>query len=575
MKKNCLILASAAIALVLVALPAAGQQGPLLAKVNNEGIALVWSPVVEFNELILTVTGPCAFEYRQVVRPGDQPIFKLDERTIDGYYTYNLSRNEKVDGSIVEFLQRARRENDLEAPKKLCREGLLPGPPDVQAESFLVNDGKIVWDPEEEERRPGQLDFDELLAVTQAAAGPSSTVSQAQGNLNGVPTKDFVINDDLIVDGSACIGFDCVNGESFSFDTIRLKENNLRIKFDDTSVAASFPRTDWQLTANASANGGASKFSIDDISGNRTPFTVEANARSHSLYVDDGGRIGNRTSTPSTEIHTIDGDTPTLRLQQDGSSGFAPQTWDVAGNETNFFIRDVSNGSQLPFRIRPSAPTDSLFVDTDGSVGIGTASPDAKFEVQSSSGSAVARVEEESGTEAIRDLLVLRNNGTTRISFTDTSGNGSTWANAAAGPNFTISRNGTGGAELTLTDTGDMTILGTLTENSDRNVKTDIEAVDPAAVLARLAAMPIAEWRYKDNPENVRHIGPMAQDFFAAFGLNGTETGISTLDTSGVALAAIQGLNAELESKDEEIDDLKARLAALEALVSKLATDAP
>jgi len=186
---------------------------------------------------------------------------------------------------------------------------------------------------------------------------------------------DFVINDDLIVDGSACIGFDCVNGESFGFDTIRLKENNLRIKFDDTSVAASFPRNDWQLTANDSANGGASKFSIDDISGNRTPFTVEANARNNSLYVDDGGRIGSRTSTPSTEIHTVDGDTPTLRLQQDGSSGFAPQTWDVAGNETNFFIRDVTNGSTLPFRIRPGAPTSSIFVDVDGTVGIGTASP--------------------------------------------------------------------------------------------------------------------------------------------------------------------------------------------------------
>ncbi len=200
----------------------------------------------------------------------------------------------------------------------------------------------------------------------------------------GVAHADFVINDDLIVDGSACVGFDCVNGESFGFDTIRLKENNLRIKFDDTSVAASYPRNDWQLTANDSANGGASKFSIDDISGGRTPFTVEANARSHSLYVDDGGRIGSRTSTPSVEIHTIDGDTPTLRLQQDGSSGFAPQTWDVAGNETNFFIRDVTNGSQLPFRIRPDAPTSSIFIDVDGDVGLGTASPGAAFHINRS-----------------------------------------------------------------------------------------------------------------------------------------------------------------------------------------------
>jgi len=67
---------------------------------------------------------------------------------------------------------------------------------------------------------------------------------------------DHVIMDDCIIDGSMCVGNDCVNGEAFGFDTIRLKENNLRIKFQDTSVAAGFPTQDWQLTANASGNGG-------------------------------------------------------------------------------------------------------------------------------------------------------------------------------------------------------------------------------------------------------------------------------------------------------------------------------
>ena len=194
-------------------------------------------------------------------------------------------------------------------------------------------------------------------------------------------SADFLILDDLIVDGSACIGFDCVNGESFGFDTLRLKENNLRIKFQDTSVSASFPSNDWQLTANDSANGGLNKFSIDDIDGGRTPFTIEAGAPSHSLYVDDGGRIGLGTSIPVVDLHVVAGDTPTLRLEQDGSSGFAPQTWDVAGNETNYFIRDVTNGSTLPFRIRPGAPTSSIDIATDGDVGIGTASPDAQLHV--------------------------------------------------------------------------------------------------------------------------------------------------------------------------------------------------
>ena len=176
--------------------------------------------------------------------------------------------------------------------------------------------------------------------------------------------KDQVFLDDLIVDGSACIGMDCSNGESFGFDTLRLKENNLRIKFDDTSSGTgSFPNNDWQITANDSSNGGANKFSIDDITNGKTPFTIEANTPSNTLYVDSAGRIGIKTATPVVDLHIVQGNSPTLRLEQDGSSGFTPQTWDIAGNETNFFIRDVTNGSKLPFRIKPGAPDDSIFVD--------------------------------------------------------------------------------------------------------------------------------------------------------------------------------------------------------------------
>ena len=209
----------------------------------------------------------------------------------------------------------------------------------------------------------------------------TALASSALCLMGGMALADQVILDDLIVDGSLCVGFDCVNGESFGFDTIRMKENNVRLKADDTSVSASFPNRDWQLTFNDSANGGANKFSVDDITGGRTPFTIEAGAPNHSLFVDDGGRIGLGTSTPVAEIHIKDGDTPTLRLEQDGTSGFAPQIFDVAANETNFFVRDASNGSTLPFRIRPGAPTSAIDIQTDGDVhvskfiGIGTNDP--------------------------------------------------------------------------------------------------------------------------------------------------------------------------------------------------------
>ncbi len=191
---------------------------------------------------------------------------------------------------------------------------------------------------------------------------------------NSPSFADQVILDDLIVDGSICVGIDCANGESFGFDTLRLKENNLRIKFQDTSTSASFPSNDWQITANESSNGGLNKFSIDDIDGSRTPFTIEAGARNNALYVEADGDVGIGTNNPAVDLTVVSGNTPTLRLEQDGSSGFTPQTWDVAGNETNFFIRDATNGSDLPFRIFPNAGSDALTIEGGtGDVGIGTA----------------------------------------------------------------------------------------------------------------------------------------------------------------------------------------------------------
>ena len=123
----------------------------------------------------------------------------------------------------------------------------------------------------------------------------------------GKAAADQVIPDDLIVQGSGCFGFDCVNNESFGFDTIRLKENNTRIKFEDTSVGT-FPTNDWQLTANDSASGGASKFSIEDITGAKVPFTITAGARpTRSSSTAPAGsasaprpRCSTCTSTPAT-----------------------------------------------------------------------------------------------------------------------------------------------------------------------------------------------------------------------------------------------------------------------------------
>ena len=182
---------------------------------------------------------------------------------------------------------------------------------------------------------------------------------------------------DQTIRNSACVGLDCVDNESYGSDTFRLKENNLRIHFDDTSNSASFPGNDWRITINDQTNGGGNYFGIDDATGGTRPFRVDAGAGNNALYIESGGNVGLGNNNPVTQLHMTDGNTPSLRLQQDGSAGFGQQAWDLAGNEASFFIRDATNGNTLPFRIRPSAPSSSIDIAANGSIGIGTASPNS------------------------------------------------------------------------------------------------------------------------------------------------------------------------------------------------------
>ena len=380
--------------------------------------------------------------------------------------------------------------------------------------------------------------------------------------------------DDVIIGFSLCVGNDCVNGENFGFDTIRLKENNLRIHFDDTSNSASFPRNDWRIIINDTSNGGDSYFAIEDSTAGRQVFRVEAGAPSNSLYVDDGGRVGFGTSTPVVELHVKDGDTPTLRLEQDGSSGFTAQTWDVAGNETNFFVRDVTNSSKLPFRIRPSAPSNSIYVDTNGDVGMNTSSPDASLHVLRTDGTAQVLVEDASGTTAQRNLLQLSNNGAARMGFEDTSTTDLWRIGLRSNGTFQVLYANTAVRVIEAMQNGNVEIAGDVTANSvlltsDIDAKENITPVDGQLVLAKLGNVPISTWNFKKDESQARHLGPMAQDFHKAFGLGPDERHVAPLDVASVALAAVKELDQKAQTKDARIAELEARLAALEALLSK------
>jgi len=270
--------------------------------------------------------------------------------------------------------------------------------------------------------------------------------------------------DDVIISFSLCVGNDCVNGESFGFDTLRLKENNTRMHFDDTSTSASFPRNDWRFIANDSSNGGASYLAIEDSTAGRQTFRVDAGAPANALRVDAQGDIGIGTASPVVNLHIAEGNTPTLRLEQNGSSGFTPQTWDVAGNETNFFVRDATNGSKLPFKIKPGAPDNALFVAADGDIGLGTASPTAALHLRRTDATAALKIEEASSSPAVRELLSMTNNGGSYMSMVN-SATSDTWfiTHENNSPNDLIISHSIGGAQFRLGSNGNVAITGTLT----------------------------------------------------------------------------------------------------------------
>jgi hypothetical protein len=231
-----------------------------------------------------------------------------------------------------------------------------------------------------------------------------------------------------------------------------------------------------------------------------------------------------------------------------GSTSFAAGAQAQAVHTGAFVWADSSGGfyssdRMNQFKIRAAG---GVQMDISGSAGL---SP-AAVTINSTSGNGIGLLINQNSS----DTTALFANGGTGDIIKGFSGNGNTV--------FEVNNDGTVKSKgFTLT--------------SDRNAKENFAPLDGLTVLAKVIALPVTEWNYKDDAAGKKHIGPMAQDFYAAFGLNGADDKhIAVVDEGGVALAAIQGLNrklqeqqAELQQKETEVTDLKLRLAALEEFI--------
>jgi hypothetical protein len=491
-----------------------------------------WHPAdstVGTQRWMLTLAGPDELFFRREFRAGKAPFFSVfdseGDRLPDGSYTWEL---------------------------KAISKG--PADPRRESGSFSIQEGSFVEAPQD---------------ASSGAPKPP---------LVPIIAEDSIETGNLVVQRNACIGDKCSTTDA-NFSALKLKSVQPNILFDDIALPEGPTSShDWALFTNYN---DVNQFSIVDFSNAQFPFSIAAGAPDNSLFVGGNGNIGLGTSTPASRLDikaNAAGPIATARIQNSSTTGYPGVEYlDNTGNVDLYIGLDNANANtrinstrNFPIVVLTNS-VERMRVTPNGDIGIGTASPSAHLQVSGSAGTNKVTIEETNGTAAARTMLELRNNGGPFLTFFDLS-SPRIWTMGSSGIYFAIDETAArlNSAEFLLSNIGNLTIAGTLTQGSSRDLKTNFVSLDPRDVLAKVNALPVSMWRYKLDDLAARHVGPTAEDFHQAFGLGTDDKHISPSDQAGVALVAVQGLTQEVETLRRENADLEKRIATLEALISAL-----
>jgi hypothetical protein len=345
-------------------------------------------------------------------------------------------------------------------------------------------------------------------------------------------------------------------------------------------IRTNAPARTWSFFANQNI------FDIKD--GVNAPFQIDAGAPSQSLRIGSTGRILfsiSVSTTPQRSLHVIDTDMPTLRLEQSDNGGNPEQTYDVESSELGFNIIDVTNANKIPFSILPGAPTNSLFVAVNGSIGMGTATPDldSRMDIRSSllNGLLMKRADAnahflrvENSASAFR--CGVQGNGDAQFGAL-TPGKG---LNLLAGGTTKLLMNSSGqisfgstppaiATDALLHQTGaKLTSGGVWTDASSRTFKQDIEPITSAQARETVLALQPVGYRYK-NELDERYVGFIAEDVPELVATHDRK-GLAPMDIVGVLTKVVQDQDRQLQDQRMQLTKERQRNDKLERQVESL-----